>query len=198
MLIPLVMSLSELYTYTRRHCIGRDKEARKNMSIMQNLYNKHLRTVYGFFMVKTMHQQTAEDLTSEVFVTTLEQLQRDAGGHIQDPEKYLYGVMKLTWLTYLRAKYQKPVTYVEDIEDFEQFAENTIDTYVGQSLSERAAPYIARLPEKQRDVLHKRFIDGLSLAEICQALGKNMNYVKTTQKRGMAALKLLIASDGGK
>ena len=164
---------------------------------IKHLYDKHLRTVYGFFMVKTMHQQTAEDLTSEVFVTTLEQLQRDAVGHIQDPEKYLYGVMKLTWLTYLRTKYQQPLAYVENIEDFEEFVETSLQAFNGQPLSERAAPYIARLPEKQRVVLHKRFIEGLSLAEICQALNKDMNYVKTTQKRGMAALKVLIAREGG-
>jgi len=167
------------------------------MTTIHTLYNKHLRTVYGFFMVKTMHTQTAEDLTSEVFITMLEQLQHTPAGHIKDPEKYLYGVMKLTWLTYLRAKYKQPVVYIENFEDFGQFVETSLEQFTGQSLGERAAPYIAALPEKQRRVLHKRFVEGLTLAEICQALNKDMNYVKTTQRRGMAALKLLIAHGNG-
>lgn len=166
------------------------------MNNVAALYDKHLRTVYGFFMAKTMHRQTAEDLTSDVFMTTLEQLQTKAD-RIQDPEKYLYGVMKLTWTQYLRRKYDHPVTYVENIEDFSRYVERELETFVGQSLAERAAPYIETLPRQQREVLTLRFLSGMSLSEICTHLGKDMNYVKTTQKRGLASLKLMVAGQEG-
>jgi len=165
------------------------------MLSVEELYDKHIRTVYGFFMLKTHDRQKAEDLTSEVFVTTLEQL-RNKDGYIKDSEKYLYGVMKLTWLQYLRKKYKEPIEYVENVGDFYSYATGEINAYKDMSLSERAAPFIARLPDSQRTVLELRFIEGLSLAEICKQLGRDMNYVKTTQKRGLASLKrVVMASD---
>ena len=38
-----------------------------------------------------------------------------------------------------------------------------------------------------------RLIDNKPLATICQELDKDMNYVRTTQKRGISRLKELIA-----
>lgn len=164
------------------------------MNQMEKIYAAHMRTVYGFFMVKTMDHQIAEDLTSEVFTKTWEQLQNPQH-HILNPEKYLYGVMKLTWTQYLRNKYQKPMLYVDNIEEFEPYVQQSIQDFKSKTLAERARPYIEQLPEKQRQVMVKRFIDGASLKDICDQLGKDMNYVKTTQRRGLAALRKMIASE---
>jgi RNA polymerase sigma factor (sigma-70 family) len=51
------------------------------------------------------------------------------------------------------------------------------------------------LPEKQRIVISLRLIEKLSLKEIAQELGKNMNYVKTTQKRAIKNLKEIFANN---
>lgn len=164
------------------------------MNQMENIYAAHMRTVYGFFMIKTMDHQLAEDLTSEVFTKTWEQLQ-NPGHHITHPDKYLYGVMKLTWMQYLREKYQKPVTYVDNIEAFEPYVRQSVEDFKSKSLLERAKPYLEQLPKKQRLVMTMRFMEGASLKEICTRLDKDMNYVKTTQRRGIAALRKLIASE---
>jgi len=160
------------------------------MQIISKLYEEEMRTVYGFFMVKTMNRQKAEDLTGEVFVTTMEQLQvkRD----IKDPKKYMYGVMKLVWIRHLRQKYDKPVNYIEDIEDFASYTTQEVKNYQDSGLAQKAERYISALPIKQRTVMELRFISGMSLREICNHLDKNMNYVKTTQKRGIASMKKLV------
>lgn len=155
-----------------------------------------MKTVYGFFMAKTFNTQLSEDLTSDVFVTAFEQFNlSNSEQHINDKEKYIFGVAKITWLKYLRSKYADKVTYVEDIQDFEQYAVQTIQDTKSRSLVDRALPYIEQLPEKQRAVLQLRFRDGLSLKEICEHMDTDMNYVKTTQKRGIASLKRLIQGD---
>jgi RNA polymerase sigma-70 factor (ECF subfamily) len=155
------------------------------------LYQENVRTVYGFFVAKTFNQSLAEDLTHEVFTTAFEQY-RNPAKHIEDKQKYLYGVMKLTWTQYLRRKYQNAEHSVEDIDDFSEYAEETIQAVKEQSIIDRALPYIKQLPDKQQQVMLLRFRDGLSLKEICQQLNCDMNYVKTTQKRGLASLKQLV------
>ncbi|HSX31295.1 MAG TPA: sigma-70 family RNA polymerase sigma factor [Candidatus Saccharimonadales bacterium] len=159
-----------------------------------DLYNTHVRTVYGFFMAKTFHKQLAEDLTSEVFTTAFEQF-ASPNKQIDDKEKYLYGVMKLVWVQHLRKKYALAETAAENIEDFAVYAAEELQATKERSLIDRALPYIAQLPESQQMVLMLRFRDGLSLKEIASHLGKNMNYVKTTQKRGLASLKRVIQGD---
>lgn len=152
-----------------------------------------MRTVYGFFMAKTYHRQLAEDLTSEVFTAVFEQLGYNQ--NIEDKEKYLYGIMKIVWVRYLRSKYAGPELAVENIEDFAGYAASELQSARERSLIDRALPYIAQLPEHQREVLLLRFRDGLSLKEITAQLGKNMNYVKTTQKRGLASLKRVVQGE---
>jgi len=141
-------------------------------------------------MVKTWHKDTAEDLTSEVFVTAFEQFA--VNENILDKEKYLYGIMKITWLQYLRKKYQNNVQYVEEIEDFAKYAVETVEETQSRSLIDRALPYIEQLPAAQKQVMQLRFRDGYDLKTIAVQLGKNMNYVKTTQRRGLASLKALV------
>jgi RNA polymerase sigma factor (sigma-70 family) len=50
------------------------------------------------------------------------------------------------------------------------------------------------LPKKQRAVISMRLIEKLSLKEIAQKLDKDMNYVKTTQKRAIRNLKEIFAN----
>lgn len=158
-----------------------------------DLYEAHVRTVYGFFMAKTFHRELAEDLTSEVFTTLFEQLRLP--NNIENKEKYLYGIMKITWVRYLHSKYAQPEDPVENIEDFAGYVASELRSARERSLIDRALPYILRLPEHQREVMLLRFRDGLSLSEIATKLGKNMNYVKTTQKRGLASLRAVVQGE---
>lgn len=159
-----------------------------------DLYEAHVRTVYGFFMAKTFHRELAEDLASEVFTTAFEQF-RQPNQNIENKEKYLYGVMKIVWIRYLRSKYAQPEVAVENIDDFGTYVTSELQATRERSLIDRALPYILELPERQRDVLLLRFRDGLSLGEIATKLDKNMNYVKTTQKRGLASLKSVVQGE---
>lgn len=161
----------------------------------EEIFNKHMKYIYGFFMAKTFNQQLSEDLTSDVFMTAIEQFDNDNKSRILDKEKYLYGIAKYVWLKHLRNKYQNLEFGVDNIQDFEQYAIKTINNTVEQSLIERALPYIAQIPEKQRIILLLRFRDGLTLKEICHKTQKDMNYVKTTQKRALSKLKLLVEGE---
>jgi len=145
-------------------------------------------------MAKTFHRQLAEDLTSEVFTTAFEQF-GNPERQVVDKEKYLYGVMKLIWLQYLRKKYARPEADIEYIDDFGAYAAQELQETRQRSLIDRALPYIEQLPARQRSVLLLRFRDGLAPVQIAAKLGKNMNYVKTTQRRGLASLKRLVEGE---
>lgn len=162
------------------------------------IYNKHFVKIYRYFYYKILDSSTCEDLASDTFLRFAENV-RDNYNSIEDHVKFLYGIANNVFLTHLRKKYDAQlITGIEwdemaaDEVDF--FLEEIDAIYEKDDALERIAKlYIARLPEKQRVVLEMRLIKKMSLNEICHELGKDMNYVKTTQKRGIRSLKELVS-----
>ena len=161
---------------------------------LEQLYNKHFRNIYRFFYYKVLHKEIAEDLTSESFLKFVNVIKTKSD--ILDHERYLFGVVKLVFLQYLRNKYKGLKTIpIEKEQDFGAYVEEFIKEIDNKPTPEDVAiKYIEKLPQKQKQILQLRIIEKLSLKDIALKLNKDMNYVKTTQKRGIKNLKLLLAS----
>lgn len=154
-------------------------------------YDEHVDKVYKFFYIKCLDRTTAEDLTSDTFMAFIEQASLH---HVTDEKKYLYGIMRNTWLHFLRDKYQQALTDVENIEDFASHVDDSVASYdVADSVQNRLYPYIERLPARQREVLILRIIDNKSVKEIALELGKDRNYVKTTYRRAIVSLRGMLS-----
>lgn len=156
---------------------------------LEVFYDKHVDKVYRFFYFKSLNVHVAEDLTSQTFLAYVEQI---AIRTIDDHTKYLYGVMRNTWLQFLRAKYESLVTGMEDIDDFEEYVESVNANELSEDMPQRLNKYVELLPEKQRVVLTMRIINDMSIKDIANELGKDRNYVKTTYKRAVAKLRQII------
>jgi RNA polymerase sigma-70 factor, ECF subfamily len=157
--------------------------------IIEQLYESELNRVFGFFMFKCSDRATAEDLTSQTFLSAFEQFE-NANKVIDDHKKYLYGVMKMVWLNYLKQKYSDPLILLEKSDDFDKFQK--LDFSNESFLVERLLKYIDRLSDVQSTVIRYRFIEGYSSSDVQKMLGKDANYVKTTQKRALAKLRELV------
>jgi RNA polymerase sigma-70 factor, ECF subfamily len=163
------------------------------MSI-DDLYQEHFTPVYKFFYFKTCNQTNAEDLTSQTFLIMVEKMYDD-DVHIQDHKKFLYGIMRNVWLRYLQDKYRRQEKSVEDIEDFEMYVHSELERETKTSDEERVRKYVERLPSSQRRIMLLRLVEHQELNAICKALDKDMNYVKTTQKRAIKNLRQMIADE---
>ena len=159
-------------------------------ALLSQVYNDHLDCVYGFFYYRTASRHIAEDLTSSTFLIFVDKVRNAAS--ISDPEKYLYGIMKKVWLRHLQNKYRQQEVYLESIDDFDAYVAEHNDSEAAQSVELRVERYISQLPSAQQIVMRMRLIEQKTLQEICSELQKDMNYVKTTQKRGIATLKKLL------
>jgi RNA polymerase sigma factor (sigma-70 family) len=61
---------------------------------------------------------------------------------------------------------------------------------------ERVEAVIARLAPDQRDVLLLRIVADLTIEQIAEALGKSEGAVKALQRRGLAAVRRILADEG--
>ncbi len=166
----------------------------KYKDIIESTYNKNFLKVYRFFYYKILSKEKAEDLTSSVFVDLIDKLGKQH--EIENIEKYLFGIAKIKFLEHLKNKYKTAHL------DYEEFNEQRFGIYMEDfveeidqkpTIEDKALGFIDRLPEKQKIVIRKRLIEKKSLGEICKDLKKDMNYVKTTQKRGLKKLREMVA-----
>ncbi len=165
------------------------------MSDLEHFYDSHVDKVYKFFYIQCLDQQTAEDLTSQTFLSLIDATSN--GAEIDKPKKYLYGIMRNTWAGFLRNKYKHQMERLEEIEDFQAYTEEVIDEYESQSVEDRALHFINKLPKRQKEIARLRYIDELTPGEIATKLGKSKSYVKTTHNRALKSLRKLMEEIGG-
>lgn len=167
-----------------------------NKKVLLDTYNKEINKLYSFFYYKVLSKDIAEDLTSETFVTFANILASSNQKEIENYTSFLYGIAKNIFIKYLQKKYKSELPFSYFGDDFENYVESfTQKERSSNNFEEQLLKYLPFIPAKQAAVLELRFIQKMSLLEICLKLGKNMNYVKTTQKRGFKSLKALIEKD---
>ncbi len=166
---------------------------------IESFYDEYVDKVYKFFYIKSLNKQLAEDLTSETFVSFLNQLNNKK---VDDRKKYLYGIMRNVWVEFLKDKYKLQLNDIEKISNFQQYADETIQIFdETEEPVSRLQPFVDLLPEKQREVLIMRAYRNMNIKETAESLGKDSNYVKKTYSRALKSLRTLMEkpylSEGG-
>lgn len=168
------------------------------MDPIEITYEQNFEKIYRFFYYKVLNRTLAEDLTSETFLQFVEEIKKrnkksnDEPG-VQNYNAFLFGVARIIFVKHLKKKYKEGSFSVAP-EYFEAYVDNLLaDASVQKPLEDRVERYIALLPASQREVAHLRLIAKCNNKEICEKLGKNMNYVKVTFKRALKSLKKLVA-----
>ncbi len=144
-------------------------------------YARYVVPIYRFLYSRLGNQEEAEDLTSEVFLKAVRQLepQRDE----PSVQAWLYQVARTTLADYWRRRSrvpQDPLGYL-DVPD---------TGGVGTAPRDEAAAGLARwlldqLPERYRQVLTLRFLHGYSIRETAEAMGITENHAKVLQYRAV-------------
>ncbi|KXK26843.1 MAG: RNA polymerase sigma factor YlaC [candidate division WS6 bacterium OLB20] len=156
---------------------------------LSDLFDSKFDGIYRYFLIKTLDQSVAEDLSSETFTRLGEQLHINQS--IDNAESYLYGIARNVLNEHLREKY-----LLADISLDENRIEDAVEeagTRTMTMLEDALRRCLERLPEKQALVLRLRFVERLSFQEIITELGKTADYVKTTQRRAIASMRKLVA-----
>src|SRR5918996_6148361 len=155
------------------------------------LYDAYMERIYRFIYFRVEDQQTAEDITSQVFLRAWNNLDRFRLGRTPYLA-WLYTIAHNAVIDHYRTR--KPTTALEDVQlsqpDYSEAVENKIDLSV-EMKSIKAA--MRNLTTDQQQVLTLRFIEGMSNTEIAQHLGKREGAIRALQMRGLQALAKQLA-----
>lgn len=142
--------------------------------------------IFRYVAYKVGHRETAEDLTSEVFVRLLDAVREQAAPQ-NTLKGWLYGVASNVVNDYFRKQHRngEEVALFDSIEsELSSPAEQVIKKQTLEDLHLA----LHELTDDQRTVIELRFGYEKPIKEIAETLGKSEGAIKQLQARGVAAL----------
>lgn len=142
------------------------------------LYERNFDRVYAFFAHRVISRQEAEDLTSEVFHQALASIQNfkwQGAPFIS----WLYGIA-----AHVLSAHRRDSTTTRPVEE-----EDLSDSGPDIERSVLLSKLVQSLPDDQRRVVERRFIDQRSIREIAHEMGRSEGAIKQLQLRALQNLR---------
>lgn len=153
---------------------------------ISTIYEKYYIGIFKFLYYRVGEVETAEDLTSEVFLRMIRSLSHFRPQSISF-QAWLFQIARNLSIDYYRKQAHQNHTVLE--EDLVS-ADEPLDKAVERKLDHlNLRKALARLPEEQRDVVVLRFIIGMPIHETASTLHKSEDSIKGLQRRALIALR---------
>lgn len=149
------------------------------------LYDLYIKKIYNFIYYKTMHKETAEDLTSQTFFKAMERINQ-FDGNKGTFSSWIYKIARNTVIDHYRTK--KPQTNIEDFWGISDDSDTEKDIDISQKL-EQVKKYLENFKPDQREIVIMRLWDQLSYQEIAEITGKTVASCKMTFSRVVTKLR---------
>ncbi len=157
-----------------------------NSEAFGQLYDAYMERIYRFVYFRVEDQQTAEDITSQVFLKAWSNLDRFSFNRTPYLA-WLYTIAHNAVIDHYRTR--KVTAALDDVQlsqqDHAEVVENDIDLSAEMKTIKEA---MRTLTDDQQKVLTLKFIEGMSNTEIARHLGKREGAIRALQMRGLQAL----------
>src|SRR6266704_2948387 len=160
--------------------MGSEQDGLRGETPLADLYHRAMPQVYGYLLPRCGSAVLAEDLTAETFMAAVAAAKRD-----RPPEltvAWLVGVARHKLVDHWRrlARERRGLAAVErDREDSDDPWEEVLDLQAAHAA-------LVRLSMPQRLALTLRYLDGLSVPEVAQHIGRSVHATETLLVRARA------------
>lgn len=152
------------------------------------IYDQHVKKIYRFIYLKVSLIETAEDLSSEVFLRLYRHIQKNSPS-IENPQAFLYQIARNVVADHYRSKKFSVVSIEKTTIEIEDVSERTREQGEISLEMDRVKQAIAQLQDDYQDLIIWRYIDELTVPEIAQITGKTEDNVRVGVHRAIKALK---------
>jgi RNA polymerase sigma-70 factor, ECF subfamily len=161
-------------------------------SAFEKLYEACVDRVYRYIFFRVTDVNTAEDLTSEVFLKAWQNIHRY---HPKGPfVAWLYAIARNTVIDHYRTR--KPTVSLDEVVSAARH-DAKLDEKVDLDYDvKELQAALQHLTEEQREVLTLKFIGDLETAEIARRMRKSEGAIRALQMRALQALARVMESDG--
>lgn len=155
------------------------------------LYDHYQPSVYRFLYYRVGSMTLAEDLTAETFFRAL----RSMGSFRwqgKDFGAWLMTIARNLTADHFKAGRTRLEQTTEDMQTLDSTSEGPELEVMSTLTNEALLRALGELPTEQRECLIMRFLQGLSIAETAEVLGRSSGAVKQLQLRGVRNLAKLL------
>ena len=151
------------------------------------LYDHYSASVYRFVYYRVSSQTLAEDLVAETFFRALRAMQsfRWQG---KDFGAWLMTIARNLVADHFKAGRTRLEQTTEDMGTLDSTSEGPETAVLATLTNEALLAALGDLPTEQRECLIMRFLQGLSIAETAEILGRSAGAIKQLQLRGIRNL----------
>lgn len=161
------------------------ERAPRDRAAFGELYDRHVRAVFGFHVIRTLSRETAEDLTSTTFMKALEHV-----GRFRDRGEGSFRAWLFTIAHNALTDHQRKIQYHAHLDDID-FAELVPSAKRTEAATELAmiTNALQKLPQTQRDLILLRVFDDLPYRDIARIVGKSEGACKVAFSRAIHDLR---------
>jgi RNA polymerase sigma factor (sigma-70 family) len=147
-----------------------------NLEAFKNRVLPAKNKLFRFALKFLGNEDEAKDIVQEVFIKVWNG--RDQMEEVQNWEAWCMRITRNLSLDRIRSMTHKQTQPIEESFNVHHSALSPHETTEIQESMQKINQFIAALPEKQRQVIHLRDVEGYSYNEICDILELDMNQVK--------------------
>ncbi|MCB0893898.1 MAG: sigma-70 family RNA polymerase sigma factor [Nocardioides sp.] len=155
------------------------------------LYDHYQPSVYRFLFYRTRSSTLAEDLTSETFFRALRSM-NNFRWQGKDFGAWLMTIARNLATDHFKAGRTRLELTTEDMALHDDATDGPESAVLAGLTNEILLQALTELPPEQRDCLVMRFLQGMSIAETAEVLGRSDGAVKQLQLRGVRNLAKLM------
>ncbi len=155
------------------------------------LYDHYQPSIYRFLYYRTRSVVVAEDLASETFFRALRNMAsfRWQG---KDFGAWLMTIARNLATDHFKAGRTRLEMTTEDMGQHDDATDGPETAVLASLTNEIMLAALTQLPNEQKDCLVMRFLQGMSIAETAQVLGRSEGAIKQLQLRGVRNLAKLM------
>ncbi len=167
-----------------------DKEA------FGQVYNVYYDKIFRFAFRRTSLQETAEDITSEVFVSAMKSIGRFKYKGNNSFNAWIYRIANNKICDYFRKNYRVKTIELEKAGQLEEKKEQSPDAiFAAKTDREEINKNIAQLSEKDQQVVNLCFFEDMKAEEIAEIMESSIGAVYVRLHRALRKLRELMIND---
>jgi RNA polymerase sigma-70 factor (ECF subfamily) len=157
-----------------------------------SIYDKYIEKIYRFVYLKVNSQETAEDITSKVFMRGWESYQNQGSDNIKNPGAFLYQIARNAVVDYYREKGRTKTISSEVLPEITDLTENLQDKAILSADINIVKAGIQKLKKEHQDIIIWHYLDDMPIADIAKLLDKPAGTVRVMLHRGLKELKDIV------
>ena len=153
------------------------------------IYDKYVKKIYRFVLLKVNSAEIAEDLTSEVFMRGWESFKANRD-KIENIQAFLYQIARNLLADHYRHEARAQLVSVEYAPPLPDRKQDLEEAAFLQSDLERVKAALSDINDDYREVIVWYYLDELKVSEIAKILNKSEPTVRVLIHRALHALKV--------